>query len=169
MIRSLDHIDGDAQRSKAGTFAGAGLQQPQLLVFNGKLDVLHVAKMAFEKLANAPECAENLGHELFEVRDWFRRAYASDDILALGIDQKLAIEAFFSARRIAGKGNAGRAVIAEIAEHHRLHVDRCAPMMRDTIKFAIGDGPIIVPRAEDRADGTPQLLIGIFGKLLAKS
>ena len=90
--------------------------------------------------------------------DLLRRADAGHHILALRIDQEFAIERLLAGRRIAGEGDAGRGIVAHIAEHHGLHVDRRAPAFRDVVQAAIGLGARIHPRAEHRADRAPELL-----------
>ena len=37
--------------------------------------------------------------------------------------------------------------------------------MGNVFDFAVADGALALPRAEDRADGIPQLLVGVFGEL----
>ena len=68
---------------------------------------------------------------------------------------------------IAGKGDAGRAGFAHVAEDHRLHVDRRAPFVRDAVLPAIDDRAIVVPGAEDRADRTPKLSFRVLREVLA--
>ena len=57
--------------------------------------------------------------------------------------------------------------VAHIAEHHRLHVDRRAPVGGDVVQPAIGDGARVHPGAEDRADRAPQLLLRVLREGLA--
>ena len=59
---------------------------------------------------------------------------------------------------IAREGDAGGAVVAHVAEDHRLHVDRGAPVVGDLIQLAVGDGALVVPGVEHRADRAPELL-----------
>ncbi len=117
------------------------------------------------------------GHDLFErgmlgigalLADRLRGADAGDHVLALGVDQELAVEELLAGGRIAGEGHAGGAVVAHVAEDHRLDVDRRAPLGRDAVEAAVGDGPRIHPRAEDGADRSPQLFFGVLGKVLAE-
>ena len=96
------------------------------------------------------------------------RADARHHILALGIDQILAIELVGAGRRVAGEGDAGCAAVAHVAEHHRLHADGGAPVFGDIVQLAIGDGALRVPAAEDRADGAPELLHRILRERLAQ-
>ncbi|KTT89630.1 hypothetical protein NS44R_14985, partial [Mammaliicoccus sciuri] len=71
-------------------------------------------------------------------RQVLRRADAGDDVLALGVDQELAVELALAGRRVARERNAGRRGLAHVAEHHRLHVDRGAPRLRNVVQLAIG-------------------------------
>ncbi len=86
-----------------------------------------------------------------------RRADAGDHVLALGIDQVLAVEGVLAGRRVAGEGHAGGAVGAHVAEHHGLDVDRGAPFLGNVVEPAIGQRAGTIPAAEHRADRAPQL------------
>ena len=99
--------------------------------------------------------------------DLLRRADAGDHVLALGVDQELAVEPLLAGRRIAREGDAGRRGLAHVAEHHGLDVDRGAPAFRDVVQPAIGDGALVHPRAEHRADRAPQLLVRVLRERLA--
>ena len=99
--------------------------------------------------------------------DLLRRADAGDHVLALRVDQEFAVELLLAGRGIAREGDAGGRGLAHIAEHHRLHVDRGAPAFRDVVQAAIGDGALVHPRAEHRADRAPQLLVRVLRERLA--
>ncbi len=172
------HIDGDLQGRRRRALAVARLQHPQLLLLNRELDILHVAVMALEQLADREQLLEHLRHHLFHRRQlgalgllagdgqMLRRADAGHDILALGIDEILAIELVGPGRRVAREGDAGGAIVAHIAEHHGLDIDRRAPAGRDLVQAAIGDGALIHPAAEHGADGTPELVRRILRERL---
>ena len=102
------------------------------------------------------------------TRQMLRRADAGDDVLALRVDEILAVEFGHAGRGIAREGDAGRAIIAHIAEDHRLDVDCGAPIRRDLMKPAIGDRALVHPRAEDRADRAPELLLRVLRERLAE-
>ena len=89
---------------------------------------------------------------------------AGDDVLALRVHQELAVEDVLAGGGIAREGDAGAGVGAHVAEHHRLDVDRRAPALGDVVQLAVGDGALVVPRAEHGADGAPELLLGVSGK-----
>ena len=99
--------------------------------------------------------------------DLLRRADAGDDVFALRIDQEFAVELVLAGRWIAREGNAGRRVVAHIAEHHGLHIDRGAPAFRNALQAAIGDGALVHPRTEHRADRAPQLIVRVLRERLA--
>ena len=122
------------------------------------------------------ELGEGFGHRLFHRRalalgrfaralgDRLRRADAGDHVLALRVDQELAVERAFAGRGIAREGDAGRRRRPAIAEHHRLHVDGGAPILGDVVEAAIGLRARAHPGAEHGADRAPELLVQIVGE-----
>ena len=161
------HLDRDLERGLGGALAGAGLQHPELAAFHGEFDVLHVAIVLLEQVEHAGELAIGFGHGLFHrgglgaggfargLRQIARGADTGDDILALRVDQVFAVIGALAGRGIAGEGDAGRAGIAHIAEHHRLHVHRGAHVVRDVVQPAIGARALGFPTVEHGADRTP--------------
>ncbi len=85
-------------------------------------------------------------------------------VLALGVDQKVAVFALGAGGRVAGEADPGAGMIVAVAEDHGLDVDRGAEVMRDALPHPVGDGPGAVPRLEHRLDGAPQLIAGLLGK-----
>ena len=167
-------FDGDAQRGLGGALAVAGLQHPQLALLHREFEVLHVAVMLFQRGMHALELGEGLRHRLFHrgfvgahflarfLGDFLWRANAGDHVLALRIDEEFAVEFLLAGRRIAGKGDAGRRRFAHIAEHHGLHIHRRAPVFRNGMQAAIGDGTLVHPRAEHGPDRAPQLRVRVL-------
>jgi hypothetical protein len=51
---SFDQVDGDLHRGAAGALAVPGLQHVELALLHGELDVLHVAEVALELVAQRP-------------------------------------------------------------------------------------------------------------------
>ena len=175
----LRELDGDAQRRLRRALAVARLQHPQLALLDGEFEILHVAVVPLQRAVDAGELGESVRHRRFHRRlvragflarlfgDLLRRADAGDDVLALRVDQKFAVELLLAGRGIAREGDAGRRGLAHIAEHHGLHIDRGAPALRNSVQAAIGDGALIHPRAEHRADGAPQLRVRVLRERLA--
>ena len=173
------HLDRAAQRSLRRALAVAGLQHPQFAALDRELEVLHVAVMLLEKLGGGDELAEHLGHQQFErglvgvgclprrLGDVLRRADAGDDVFALRVDEKFAVELLCAGRWIAGEGDAGRRRLAHIAEHHRLHIDRGAPVGGNAVEAPIGDRALVHPGRKHRADRAPQLVARSLRERLA--
>ena len=57
--------------------------------------------------------------DALEVLQRHRVADAGDDVLALRVLQVVAVDALLARGRVAGEGDAGAGVHAEVAEHHR--------------------------------------------------
>ena len=181
MSAALRHVDRDLERRRRGALAGAGLQHEELALLHRELDVLHVAVVLLERLraprsSSAKTCgitssiagSDELVGRLAGERQMLRRADAGDHVLALRVDEILAVELVGAGRGIAGEGDAGGAVVAHVAEDHRLDVDRGAPIGRDVVQAAIGDGALVHPRAEDGADRAPELLLRVLREGLAE-
>ena len=159
-----DHLDRDADGGEAGAFAVARLQNVKAVVFDRELEVLHVLEMFFEKRAHFHQRLVRGRHFLGELGDRVRRAHARDHVFALRVDQIFAVENFFAAGRIARERDAGRARVAHVAEDHRLHIDRRAPVVRNAVFPAINNRAVVLPRTEDGADRAPKLGARILRK-----
>ena len=117
------HVVRDAHGRAHGALAGARLEQVERAALDGELEVLHLAEVLLQRLLHAHQFGvrsrEQRGHPV----DGERRANARHHVLALRVDQKLAIEALGPGGRIARERHARAGVIADIAEHHRHDVD----------------------------------------------
>ena len=153
----IGEVNRDPQCCLRGALAIARLQHPELAAFDGEFHVLHVAIMRFQQFIDAHEFAIALRQRGFEaelcgagrdarlLRDVLRRPDTSHDILALRIDQELAVEFLFAIGRIAREGDASRRGVAHVAENHGLHVDRRAPTCRDRVEITVFDRARIHP------------------------
>ncbi|MNQ73274.1 hypothetical protein D3C85_880010 [compost metagenome] len=167
-------IDGDLQRRLGRALAVAGLQHPQTALLDRELDVLHVAVVAFQPPDHVDELGEDDRHGLFHRRgglahflaarlgQGLRRADARDHVLALGVDQELAVQLGFAGRGVAGEGHARRRGLAHVAEHHGLDVDGGAPAFGDVVHAAIEFRAVVHPAGEDGRDGAPQLVMRVL-------
>ena len=168
----VDEVDGDLDHRLAGALAGARLQHPEPPLLHRELDVLHVPEVALEALAGLGQFPLRLGHQLLEGvagagrggQQRLRGADAGDDVLALRVDQVLAAEASLAGGGVAREDDAGRAVRAEVAEDHRLHVDGRPPVRGVAVELAVDGGARVLPGVEDRPDRTPELLPGVVGE-----
>src|SRR6185437_14254078 len=102
----------------------AGLQHVELAFFDRELEVLYIPIMFFEIVCDFPKLAIGLGHDLLEFRDRLWSSNSRHYVLALSVNQKLAVKNLFTGRRIACEAHSGSRVLAHIAEHHGLHIGR---------------------------------------------
>ena len=154
----LDQVGGDDDRGVAGALAAARLQHEQPLVLDRELEVLDVPVVLLEPRRDLAQLLVGLRHHLLELADRLRRADAGDDVLALRVDQELAVELLGAGRRVAREADAGRRAIAGVAEHHHLHVDGGADRVGDVVDAAVFLGARVVPRAEHGVARHAQLL-----------
>jgi hypothetical protein len=173
------HVDRDLQRRLRRPLARARLEHPELALLHGELDVLHVAIMRLQDVEDVGELRVGLGQRFFHRErlgpgpfarargQILRRADAGDDILALRIDEILAIISVLAGRGIARESDARRRGVAHIAEHHGLHVDGRAPFAGNAVQAAIDLGPLGLPGAEHGADRAPELLMHVLREGLA--
>ena len=62
-----------------------------------ELDVLHLLVVRLELLRMPMSCSIDLGHLLVKLADRLGSADAGDDVLALGVDQVVAVELVLAA------------------------------------------------------------------------
>ena len=170
----------DAQRRLRGALAVARLEHPELAGLDREFHVLHVTVMLLENAVDAHELAIGLGHGAFHrglvgarrdargFRDVLRGADARHHVLALRVDEELAVELALAGGGIAGERHAGGGGLAHVAEDHGLHVHRRAPARRNGVQLAVLDGAVVHPGAEHGADGAPELLLRLLREGLAE-
>ena len=152
-----DEVGGDDHRGAPGALSVARLQHVQLLVLDGELEVLHVPVVLLQALGDSTKLLVGARHHLLELADRLRRANARHHVLALRVDQELAVELVRPGGRVAGEADAGAGALAGVAEHHRLHVDRRPDGVRDVVDAAVLLRARVLPRAEHRVAGHPEL------------
>ena len=155
----LDHLDSDAQGGGCGTLAHAGLEHPELTLFDGELDIAHVAVVILERQEDTLKLL-TCGLEArggLEVGNGLGVADAGDNIFALGVDQKVTVELLGAVGRITRKGNAGRRGLALIAKGHSLDVDGGAELIGNAMLLAVDAGALVHPTAKDGLDSEAQL------------
>ena len=148
----------DPERRLRGPLADPGLEHPELAALDGELDVAHVLVVVLERRHDREQLVVRGLVDLAHVGQRHRVADARDDVLALRVLQVVAVHALVAARGVAGEADAGAGVGAEVAEHHRLDVDRGAEVLGDLLLAAVEHGAVGVPRVEDGADGQVELL-----------
>ena len=152
----------------AGALAVAGLEHEHLAVLDRELEVLHVLEVRLERLADVARVpCRRRASASSSLRDGFGRAHAGDDVLALGVDEELAVELLRAVGRVARERDAGAGRVARVAIDHGLHVDGGAPLGGDVVLAAIDDGAVVHPGAEHGADRAPELLPRVLREVLA--
>ena len=141
-----------------GALAGARLQQVELPLLDRELDVLHVAVVRLEPVERRRQLGVRLGHLLLHRGDRLGRADPRDDVLALRVDEVLAVEDGLSRRRVAREAHARPGALALVAEDHLDDVHGRADVVGDLVGAPVDLGARRVPRVEDRPVGAAQLL-----------
>jgi hypothetical protein len=94
-------------------------------------------------------------------------ADAGDDVLALRVLQVVPVHALLAGAGVAGEGDAGAGVHAQVAEDHGDDVDRGAGVAGDALAAAVEDRPLGVPRVEDGVDRQVELLARVLREVAA--
>ena len=157
LTRSVAIFDG----GRRGPLGRTRLEHVELAALDRELEVLDVAVVALELLADPLELGVDLGHVGLHLGDPRRRPDAGDDVLALGVRQVLAEERLLAGVRVAGERHARPGVVAHVAEDHRHDVDRRAEVVGDLLVVPVVDGPLAEPAGEHRLDSEVELLVGV--------
>src|SRR4029450_7793874 len=88
-----------------------------------------------------------------------------DNVLALGVEQELAVEALLARGRVTRERHTGSGLVALVAEHHLDDADGRAEVVGDVVRPAIDLRARRVPRLEHRLDGARQLAASVLGKV----
>src|SRR6185437_6117196 len=99
--------DGHLQGGPPGALADPGLEHPELALLDGELGVAHVAVVALQAVEDVEELAVDLGEGGFEGGEGLGVADAGDDVLALSVDQEVAVLALVPGGRVPGEADAG--------------------------------------------------------------
>ena len=70
------HVQGHANSGASGALAVACLQHIQAAFLDRELKILHIAIMLFQARRDVAKLVVNLRHELVQLADVYRRAYA---------------------------------------------------------------------------------------------
>ena len=101
--------------------------------------------MLFQACRDLAQLVVNTRHDFLQLRNMHWCANAGNYIFALRIHQKFPVKFFHSRRRIACEPHACAAGLAQIAEHHRLHIHRSAQHIVDVVDSPLVLGAIVLP------------------------
>ena len=157
------HIYRDLERGRGGTLAHAGLEHPEPSLLYGELDVAHVAVMVLKDSEHALERGPGLleARLRLQVRDGLGVADARHHVLALRVDQEVAVELMRPVSGVAGERDARGGGVALVSEHHDLNVDSRAEVVRNAVLPAVQAGALVHPAAEYGLDGETELKRGV--------
>ncbi len=164
----VDEISGHLDGGARGALAGTRLQEIELALLHGELDVLHVLVMPLQAAGDLEDLVVDRRHPLVQRLDRQRRADARDDVLALGVRQELGVEARLAGPGIARESDAGAGGLAEVAEDHGHHGHRGAPFLRDVVDAPIFRGLLGEPGIEHGVDREPELLLHVLRERAAR-
>ena len=154
--------------SETGSFGVTSLKHVQLLLFNREFDVLNVVISLFEVQSDFLELFPNFGHVVLQRSfDLLRAADTGNNVFALSVNQVVASDSLDASGAVAGKSNAGGAVVAHVAEDHRLNVDGGSPGVRNRVCTTINDSAVVHPASENGADSSPNLFHRFFREVFA--
>ena len=161
----VHHLDRHAQRGRGGALADACLQHEQPALLDGELGVAHVVVVAFEQLHHAQQLLVRLGEFVVHRLERLGDANTGHDVFALRVPQEVAVWLVLTRRRITRERHTGTRVVALVAEHHRLHVDRGSQVVGDALELAVVARALAVPRLEHGFDRVAQLLERVVGEV----
>ncbi len=158
------HLHRGAHHDGGVHLAVAGLQAVEGAALDGELEVLHLAIVLLQLLAQLLDLLRHLRHLFGEAVDGLGGADARHHVLALGVDQVFTVELVLAGGGVAGEGHAGGGVVAAVAEDHGADVHRGAVghVGRDVELAPVVHGTLAHPGLEHRLDGDLQLFVGIL-------
>ncbi len=154
----VDHLGSDSKRSRRRALPGTGLQEVERPFLHRELDVLQVAVVALEAVERVDQLLERGRHELVHPLDRLGRADAGDDVLALRVQEELAVELPLAGRRVPREADARSGRVAAVPEHHLHDVHGGPEILGNVVRPAVDVRTRRVPGVEDGAVGAAQLV-----------
>jgi hypothetical protein len=107
------------------------------------------------------------GHRVLHLVQVARVPHPRHHVLALGVREEVAGRRRLAGDLVARERHPAAGVLAAVPEHHLLHVDGGAPLVRDLVDAAVLDGALAGPGVEHGADRLLELLLRVLRELLA--
>ena len=184
----VEQIHGDLNHGGTRTLTVTCLEEPELALLHGELHVLHVVVVVLELVLQLVELLIDLGHGLLHRRilghalslvdagalsptlrtdlgDLLRGANTGHHVLALCVDEILAIEEVLAVTGVAAEANTRGRRVAHVTKHHGHDRNGRTPLVGDALHLTIENGALVHPAAEHGADSAPKLLLGIGGEV----
>ena len=88
----LVHGHGEADRGGTGALPDPGLEDPELVLLDGELDVHHVPIVLLEEVEDLLQLTGQIREVLAELGQRQGVADAGDDVLTLGVHEEIAVQ-----------------------------------------------------------------------------
>ena len=154
----VHHVHGNLHRRRRRPLARAGLEQEEPAALDGELDVLHVLVGILQLFRQPAKLPVDIGHGALQLAYGHGGADARHDVLALSVDEELAVQLVLAVGRVSGEADARAAVFAQVAEDHGYDVDRRPQVVGNPVDLPVGHGARDVPAPEHGLDGPAKLL-----------
>ena len=118
--------------------------------------------MRFQPGEDVEQLVLDAGEVLAEVVEVEGVADAGHHVLALGVDEEVAVGPVLTGGGIASEADPGARLVVAVAEHHRLDVDGGAEVVRDLLAVAVRASARAVPGVEHCLDGAVELALRIL-------
>ena len=127
----VDHVHRDPDLGLRGALPVPGLEQPELPVLDGELEVLHVPVVTLERVGDLDEFAVCVREPLLHDPDVKGGPRPGDHVLPLRVDEEVPGEPRLAGGGIAAHHDPGRRALSHVSEYHRLDVDGRADVVGD--------------------------------------
>ena len=125
--------------------------------------------MALERVQDLDQLSVDLGHHVRKLGEVLGVSHAGDDVLSLGVLEKVARRLRLTGVLVAAEGDSRARALAPVAEDHLLDVDGRPPVVGNPVQAPVLAGPLAVPRIEDGLDRLFKLLARAMRKVLARA
>mmetsp|Transcript_17991 Transcript_17991/g.34037 ORF Transcript_17991/g.34037 Transcript_17991/m.34037 type:complete len:284 (-) Transcript_17991:3005-3856(-) len=136
----VDQVAGNLQGRFARALTATALQHPQLAVFDGEFDILHILEMIFELVDIFQKLFVGRREGFFHDGNVLGRTNTRDHVFSLGIDQVFTSQFLYSRAWITRKGHTGTRTISEVTKDHGLNVTGSSKQVGDVINLTVLDG-----------------------------
>ncbi len=162
--RILHKLAGDPESSGTGALADTTLEDVQVALLNGELDIAHVPVMTLQQFKCPVQLGALLGHEPAEIGNREGRVGTRHDVLSLGIREVVAGGMVVAGCRITREHDATTRGIITVAKDHGLDGACRSDVSVDALVSPVLDCPLTHPGVEHGRDRCTQLFERVVGK-----
>ena len=163
-----NHVHREFHCRGAGALAVASLEHVELAFLDRELEVLHVAIVLLQSAGDGPQLVVRLRERRLQFANRSGGADAGHDVLALRVQEELAVKLVRASGRIPSETDARRRRVAQVPEDHCLHVDGGAEVVGDVVHAPVVIGPRVVPGAKHGIASHLELLVSALREIRAE-